>query len=160
MIHIIRNGSDRVLFLSNRLEFYRINEHTDEIINAMLQNIDHSIIERRYSTSSEEIASIKKVLKRDEQLAIIATEYPILRKLILNISNSCNLQCEYCYANGGNYHSKDSLMDSATANLGVNSRGGVLGGIIEIKGYLLIIIIMCISKILSFKGSKNYGKDN
>lgn len=115
MIHIIRNGSDRVLFLTNRLEFYRINEHTDEIINAMLQNIDHSIIERRYSTSSEEIASIKKVLKRDEQLAIIATEYPILRKLILNISNSCNLQCEYCYANGGNYHSKDSLMDSATA---------------------------------------------
>ena len=115
MIHIIRNGSDRVLFLSNRLEFYRINEHTDEIINAMLQNIDHSIIERRYSTSSEEIASIKKVLKRDEQLAIIATEYPILRKLILNISNSCNLQCEYCYANGGNYHSKDGLMDSATA---------------------------------------------
>lgn len=106
MIHIIRNGSDRVLFLTNRLEFYRINEHTDEIINAMLQNIDHSIIERRYSTSSEEIASIKKVLKRDEQLAIIATEYPILRKLILNISNSCNLQCEYCYANGGNYHSK------------------------------------------------------
>lgn len=79
MIHIIRNGSDRVLFLSNRLEFYRINEHTDEIINA---------------------------------------------------------------------------------SLGVNSRGGVLGGIIEIKGYLLIIIIMCISKILSFKGSKNYGKDN
>lgn len=45
-------------------------------------------------------------------------------------------------------------------SLGVNSRGGVLGGIIEIKGYLLIIIIMCISKILSFKGSKNYGKDN
>ena len=35
MIHIIRNGSDRVLFLSNRLEFYRINEHTDEIINAI-----------------------------------------------------------------------------------------------------------------------------
>lgn len=46
------------------------------------------------------------------------------------------------------------------SSLGVNSRGGVLGGIIEIKGYLLIIIIMCISKILSFKGSKNYGKDN
>lgn len=45
-------------------------------------------------------------------------------------------------------------------SLGVNSRGGVLGGIIEIRGYLLIIIIMCISKILSSKGSKNYGKDN
>lgn len=42
----------------------------------------------------------------------------------------------------------------------MNSRGGVLGGIIEIRGYLLIIIIMCISKILSSKGSKNYGKDN
>ncbi|MFD3158831.1 radical SAM protein (plasmid) [Haloimpatiens sp. FM7330] len=33
-----------------------------------------------------------------------------LSRLTLNMSNKCNLNCKYCYANGGNYHRKDALM--------------------------------------------------
>lgn len=27
----------------------------------------------------------------------------VLQKIVINISNSCNLSCSYCYADGGNY---------------------------------------------------------
>lgn len=38
-----------------------------------------------------------------------------LDRLVLNISNACNLKCRYCYAGGGNYHLPHSFMDTATA---------------------------------------------
>jgi uncharacterized protein len=38
-----------------------------------------------------------------------------LSRLTLNIANSCNLWCSYCYADHGNYHSPTSLMPPETA---------------------------------------------
>ena len=33
------------------------------------------------------------------------------KKIVLNMSNKCNLKCKYCYADGGKYASKkDELM--------------------------------------------------
>lgn len=40
----------------------------------------------------------------------------ILRKVVINISNSCNLSCAYCYADGGNYGMTSQLMDITTAD--------------------------------------------
>ncbi len=37
-----------------------------------------------------------------------------LFKLVFNVSNTCNLNCKYCYASGGNYNRKDSLMKKET----------------------------------------------
>jgi uncharacterized protein len=115
MVHIIREGKERILFLSNRLEFYKINERTEGVIDAIQQNVSTNVIETKYNMSSESIESVMGILKRDKQLAPIVGEYPYLRKLILNVSNSCNLNCSYCYANGGNYASEDRLMDKQTA---------------------------------------------
>lgn len=46
-------------------------------------------------------------------------------------------------------------------NLGWQSNGSVIEGIIEIRGYILIVAIMIISKIINYKkGSNIYGKNN
>lgn len=37
-----------------------------------------------------------------------------LQRLVLNISNDCNMDCAYCYANGGNYHEKADMMSTKT----------------------------------------------
>lgn len=47
-------------------------------------------------------------------------EYPntdgVLAKLVLNLSNKCNLKCIYCYAHYGNYGREDNLMSIDTVN--------------------------------------------
>lgn len=40
----------------------------------------------------------------------------IIRKIVINISNCCNLKCKYCYANQGNYESVDQLMSKESAD--------------------------------------------
>ncbi|MEW7090686.1 MAG: radical SAM protein [Streptococcus thermophilus] len=39
-----------------------------------------------------------------------------MKKVVINISNSCNLSCSYCYADGGNYGMDNRIMDLTTAD--------------------------------------------
>lgn len=120
MIHIIRENEKRVLFLSNRLEFYKINEHTENLINALQQEVNISDIKKRFGVELNEIQKVRNILKRDEKFALLAKDYPYLRKLVLNISNSCNLNCRYCYANGGSYNSREMLMRTEIARKAID----------------------------------------
>ncbi|MCP3964803.1 MAG: radical SAM protein [Lentisphaerae bacterium] len=38
-----------------------------------------------------------------------------MERLTLIVSNKCNMNCTYCYANGGNYHLRESLMNAQMA---------------------------------------------
>lgn len=62
-------------------------------------------------------------------------------RLTLNVANSCNMKCGYCYANGGTYHSKENLMTMETAERAVDafiSRFGELGSVKFIGGEPLL----------------------
>ncbi|MDO4595327.1 MAG: radical SAM protein [Tissierellia bacterium] len=54
-------------------------------------------------------------LKEDDFISRKITK-ELLPKLVLNISNNCNLNCIYCYANQGNYGRKNRLMNKDTIN--------------------------------------------
>ena len=56
--------------------------------------------------------------KIDEK--VIQEKLPILNRLSINISNTCNMACEYCYANKGIYYTKGGLMSKSTALNAVN----------------------------------------
>lgn len=44
-----------------------------------------------------------------------------VNKVVFNVANMCNLNCKYCYANGGNYSRDDNLMNERTATIIINS---------------------------------------
>ena len=46
----------------------------------------------------------------------------LINKIVFNVSNMCNLNCKYCYANGGNYNREDSLMSLNTAKIIINEK--------------------------------------
>src|SRR5262249_21728440 len=49
-----------------------------------------------------------------------APEPPPLRSLSLNLAQSCNLACNYCYAEGGSFGSPEAFMDRETARRSVD----------------------------------------
>lgn len=53
--------------------------------------------------------------------------------LTLNIANTCNLHCSYCYANGGNYCSRDELMSVDTAVISIRKFAEYFGVLKRVK---------------------------
>lgn len=63
----------------------------------------------------------KASIKNNDKIKMHNSENKTLFKLVFNVSNTCNLNCKYCYANGGNYNRKDNLMTIKTSNNIINS---------------------------------------
>lgn len=53
--------------------------------------------------------------------------------LTLNVANTCNLRCSYCYANGGNYHAQDMQMSPDIAVSAVSKFAAHFGALKRIK---------------------------
>ncbi|MDO5716649.1 MAG: 4Fe-4S cluster-binding domain-containing protein [Tissierellia bacterium] len=61
---------------------------------------------------------VEEILKDSEPLMSIGPK--TRRGLFLNIANTCNMRCTYCFANQGNYGKKPGIMDSGTARKAVD----------------------------------------
>ncbi|WP_300409381.1 radical SAM protein [Lagierella sp.] len=80
-------NNKKIVFNSNNYEFYELNSEIDDVEDSQISSL--------------------KSFKLPEH---------VLSKVILNISNICNLNCEYCYANGGNYNRKNAIMSKGSIN--------------------------------------------
>ena len=59
----------------------------------------------------ERLAATEQV----HRAAVVSSDRPRLRRLTINIANTCNLACRYCYAVGGNYALPEALMSGERA---------------------------------------------
>lgn len=101
-----------MVYLPDSLRFFRANKETVDVINGILDNKSFSIIKENFpnlslDTYNKLLSELSNGIEKSDQLEV---PLDILPRLVINISNSCNLGCRYCYANGGVYSSKDSLM--------------------------------------------------
>lgn len=110
-----------VAYFPDTLKFFEVNKKTEGIIKAIEDNMESQQIKTIYGISDKELQSV------ENQIRFIRKEVPSaeeknnkdntkrLSKLVLNISNACNLRCKYCYANGGNYQSNEGMMSKEVA---------------------------------------------
>lgn len=80
--------------------------------------VDTSLLADQAQPGGDNTSLIEK-----EEVASKETEQdqlPALYRLTLNVSNTCNMACKYCYANAGNYYTCGILMDKDTALNAVN----------------------------------------
>lgn len=109
---IIPLEDKQIVYFPDSLRFFETNSDTVEILKEIelgktyeyfyskYQNFDQNDYERLKGYCTE--VAISKVEPEDINS---------LFRLVLNISNVCNMNCRYCYAGGGNYGDKEALMD-------------------------------------------------
>lgn len=104
-----------LLFFPYKLRLYVTNKYTREVaelinqgwsyddIKELKPNISKTLYLKLYSNLHTDGNSLNTPLKMDK-----------LERLVINISNECNMCCKYCYANNGNYQSESRLMSVDT----------------------------------------------
>lgn len=95
-----------VLFDLNKYNIFQIDDENLSIINK-LSNLNNTDLNKLNSKELE----IYDLLFKNEAKPI-KSEIDTVK---IHVSNSCNLQCKYCYAHGGNYGIENSLMSLETA---------------------------------------------
>ena len=111
-VHLIEDNDSTVLFLPDTLKFFEINSFTKNVIEDMKQGLEDQDICEKHQLNVESLNQIKKMIdnKDDRVKLVTAQKEGTLFRLIMNVTNKCNLACKYCYANGGNYCSEENVM--------------------------------------------------
>lgn len=118
-VHFIEDQGTIIAFFPDSLRFFGINEFTQKIIEAVMSEMPKAEVVETCQITSEQYDQFA------QQLQTVAQPVPnvdedfhqrnVLERLVLNISNDCNLRCGYCSANGGTYGSEASLMSVEVA---------------------------------------------
>ncbi|AGK96633.1 radical SAM/SPASM domain-containing protein [Clostridium pasteurianum] len=114
-VHFIENKGNIILYLPDSLKFFRINSITKSTIKDIVNFNEKTLIMEKYKINEDQYNYIKTFITKKENLNYeLSKNKECLYKLTLNITNECNLDCKYCYANGGIYNSKESQMSEDT----------------------------------------------
>lgn len=80
----------------------------------LTENLVHALQDKEAVPFSKEENDIWQIIQNLKPAqSVNETFYNAIK---IHVSNSCNLACKYCYANGGNYGFQDSLMTHETAD--------------------------------------------
>lgn len=117
-IEIIEREKGILAYIPESMRFFEINKKTKAIIEELNRNVSDREIMEKCAISSDDLVGLKEQLykkkagfeKNISRSEKSKCERKGLYKLVLNISNICNLRCRYCYANGGSYHSDEGIM--------------------------------------------------
>lgn len=124
-IHFIEDGDILLAYFTDTQRFFAINPATKQLILSIVNDEDENEILSKFQLSSEELVKFKDKLASysiPEKKPEVNSKKGERRlgKLVLNVSNMCNLRCKYCYANGGSYHSDEDLMTKEMAEKSLN----------------------------------------
>ncbi len=117
-IRFIERENALIAYCPSTMRFFEVNTKTKALMEAVENGISDETIIEKFDTDSATLNKVKLAMKDAQKTK---TSAPIqgkqlgLEKLVLNISNACNLRCRYCYANGGNYMSDESMMSEQVA---------------------------------------------
>ena len=118
-VHFIKTDDDWIAYFCDTVRYRRISAQEKECWDYIL----------RGKTKEEYCSDVRDAdaylydrcqtdLTDDGETAPQVPEEKL--RLTLNVANSCNMNCGYCYANGGTYHSKENLMPLEVAKKAVD----------------------------------------
>ena len=106
------NKDIEIMYLPDSLKFFKINDETKKIVEAINDNVPKDEILERFNVNEDDYSKLVDLLQAKQ--VVNNTPSNMLEKLTLIISGSCNLKCKYCYANQGKYLKCDGDMSVQT----------------------------------------------
>lgn len=121
-VHTFKKENTYIAFFPETLRFFEINESTEDLISSCRKSIKAEDIIQKYNISLDDYNNFIDMLNSyainvEGPANLVQNEkgLKILDRLVINVSNDCNLNCKYCYANGGTYNSQGNMMSADVA---------------------------------------------
>ena len=94
-IHFIEEDNKKVMFFPDSLRFYKINDISKEIVESIIEGKSESEILEKFNIDLDTYNKFKNLLYKEEILEeVTAKREHEPYKLVLNITNKCNLACK------------------------------------------------------------------
>jgi uncharacterized protein len=122
-IHLLENPDQGIIFLKDSISVFSCPKPLMRALDHFLHGVPRAQAARSQNIGGPDFdALLQALFKKSESKGKDDSRAPknkpqgtILDRLVLNVSNACNLRCRYCYAGGGNYGRPQSLMKEKTA---------------------------------------------
>lgn len=120
-VHFIdKDDKTCIMFLCESLRFFNISKNMKNVVEDYLFGMSCSEIMQKHNISFETYSELVKTVEAGAVPDVTAESTDRLYKLVLNVTNVCNLGCKYCYAGGGNYSSSECMMSVEAAQKAID----------------------------------------
>lgn len=121
-VHYVQGDNIKVAYFPETKRFFCVNQKACELIDAMIAGetkdnllqyfgIDENLYQKYYNNIfSGRAKESNEINSYSQEVSTIHG----LSRLVIHLTNDCNMRCQYCYANGGNYLSDRDMMDKQT----------------------------------------------
>lgn len=114
-VHYLENSQNqKIVYFPDYKRIFKANEAGIRFIQDIADGKKKETIKDEFNLSDEDYDCFASRLNiQNETRSIKHTTINsdrILSRLVIHITNMCNLNCKYCYANGGNYLSEEQVM--------------------------------------------------
>lgn len=117
-MRFIERENALIAYNPKTMRFFEVNKRTRSLMEAVENGVPDETIIEEFDTDTATLNKVKLIMRGAQEpktVPPVQGKQMGLEKLVLNISNACNLRCRYCYANGGNYMSDESMMSEQVA---------------------------------------------
>ena len=120
-VKYIKNNEIEIAFFPKTKRFYKINTQAKKLINAILDGelksdiiSNFNISEDDYNRYYDNIENPLPLHYQDNSCNYTnvceKNNINVLNRLVIHLTNDCNMRCKYCYANGGKYQSDRGIL--------------------------------------------------
>ncbi|MDO5137784.1 MAG: radical SAM protein [Oscillospiraceae bacterium] len=134
ILYVIPNGEKAVLYFPDSMKCRLVPGELAEAYLAASRSFSFEQVRDKYRLTDLQCSKIFNLIKEcDEPLPDDKWDLNDFSTLILNVSNDCNMMCDYCFANHGLYQSDRSIMNVETAIVAIDRFAKRYNRIREIK---------------------------